>query len=228
MIRIRGMKCASCGAAIEPNAGGWRCPYCGTYQYIQTRAESGDQLVREGIAAYKAAEYATAEERFKQAIGRGLQEFAPAQVYQMLGDAQEELGKPDEAVASYNTALALDARCYKAWVGLGIIYRKKGDFEQAKKCYEQAIALSPDYAEAHASLGALYIFLNMPAEAVKVLEKAVEINQTVPVAFSNLALAYAMRKRFAEAEEALRRAVMLGYKNFKDIKQRIDGLKELG
>ncbi len=228
MIQIRGMKCASCGAAIKPDAGGWRCPYCGTYQYIQARSESGDQLVREGITAYKAEEYATAEECFKQAIGLELQQFAPAQVYQMLGDAQEELGKPDEAAANYHTALALDASCYKALVGLGIIYRKKGDFKQARECYEQAIALSPDCAEAYASLGALYIFLNMPADAVKVLEKAVGINQMVAVAFSNLALAYAMCKRFAEAEDALRRAVMLGYKNFKDIKQRIDGLKALG
>lgn len=71
----------------------------------------------------------------------------------------------------------------KDWVGLGIIYRKAGDFAQPRFCYEEAIRIAPGCA---------------------------------------------MCKRFNQADEALRQAVALGYKNFKSVKQRIDGLKELG
>ena len=59
------------------------------------------------------------------------------------GDTLVMVGKPEEAMAYYSTALTLDKNCFEAWLGMGfalnILYR----YEEALSCYEQALILNP-------------------------------------------------------------------------------------
>ena len=65
----------------------------------------------------------------------------------------QELGRFDEAEASYKRATALKPDFAMAYSNLGITLKELGRLDEAEKSYTQAIALKPDFAEAHNNLG---------------------------------------------------------------------------
>jgi tetratricopeptide (TPR) repeat protein len=75
-----------------------------------------------------------------------------------LGNTQQELGKLDEALASYNQAIALKPDLAEAHNNLGNTQQELGKLDEALASYNQAIALKPDYAEAHRHLALLKKF----------------------------------------------------------------------
>ena len=58
----------------------------------------------------------------------------------------------DDAVKSYEKALALKPDYDKAHSNLGNAFKALGQLDAAVKCYEKALAINPDYAEAHNNL----------------------------------------------------------------------------
>ena len=70
-----------------------------------------------------------------------------------LGTTLGELGRLDEAEASYSKAIALKPDYAEAHCNLGITLQKLGRLDAAEASYSQAIELKPNYAEAHNNLG---------------------------------------------------------------------------
>jgi len=70
-----------------------------------------------------------------------------------LGVTLQELGRLDEALASYNQAIALKPDYTEAHYNLGVTLQELGRLDEALASYRQAIALKPDYAEAYVNLG---------------------------------------------------------------------------
>jgi tetratricopeptide (TPR) repeat protein len=194
-------------------------------QEMTQETVTGDILAQRGIEAYQRGEYSKAVQLLEQSLQVGISQFKPVLICTILGNNYSDMGNLERAVASYQRALELDTRFYKAWVGLGIANRKLGNFAETERCYQTALEIAPNYAELHASLGALYIFQGKSPEAIRALEKAIALDPSVAVAHGNIALAYAMANRFAEAEAALKQAVVLGYKEHKNIRERIQALK---
>ena len=69
-----------------------------------------------------------------------------------LGNTLNELGRLDEAEASYTQAIALKPDYAEAHNNLGNTLQELGRLDEAEASYTQAIALEPDYAEAHYNL----------------------------------------------------------------------------
>ena len=89
--------------------------------------------------------------------------------YYLLGRAFTHQGKPEEAVAAYQRAVALHSDpAY--FVSLG---RALGNSGTAIAAYEQALKVDPSYAEAHLELGRSFIRLECFERARQELEKAV-------------------------------------------------------
>jgi len=65
-----------------------------------------------------------------------------------LGVTLQELGRLDEAEASYAQAIALKPDYTEAHYNYGITLQELGRLDEAEASYTQAIALKPDYAEA--------------------------------------------------------------------------------
>ncbi len=76
-----------------------------------------------------------------------------AEAHSNLGNTLKELGRLDEAQASYTQAIALKPDYAEAHSNLGITLQELGRLDEALASYTQAIALKPDFAEAHSNLG---------------------------------------------------------------------------
>ena len=75
-----------------------------------------------------------------------------ALAYSNLGATLKELGRLDEALASYNQAIALKPDFAEAHSNLGNTLKELGRLDEAQASYNQAIALKPDYAIAYWNL----------------------------------------------------------------------------
>jgi hypothetical protein len=71
-----------------------------------------------------------------------------AEAHNNLGNTLKELGRLDEAEASYTQAIALKPDFAEAHSNLGITLKELGRLDEAEASYTQAIALKPDYAVA--------------------------------------------------------------------------------
>ena len=77
-------------------------------------------------------------------------------MYNNLGNALKELGKFDEAIASYHKALSIDPDYVKAYDNLGLAFLVLGRPEEGVASYNQALKLTPDdeaYFPTHGIMG---------------------------------------------------------------------------
>ena len=70
-----------------------------------------------------------------------------------LGNTFQELGRLEEAVASYGKTIALKPDCANVHDNLGSTLQALGRLEEAEASYRQAIAMKSDFAEAYNNLG---------------------------------------------------------------------------
>ncbi len=69
-----------------------------------------------------------------------------------MGNTLKELGRLDEAEASYRQAIVLNPAFAEAHANLGNTLTELGRLDEAEASYRQAITLKPDFAEAHRNL----------------------------------------------------------------------------
>jgi tetratricopeptide (TPR) repeat protein len=75
-----------------------------------------------------------------------------AEAHNNLGATFQELGRLDEAEASFKQALILKPDLVEAHNNLGNTHKCSGRLEEAKLSYTQALALRPDFADAQQNL----------------------------------------------------------------------------
>jgi len=194
----------------------------------KNKTQSGDSHAKQGLDALDRQDYHLAVKELTQAIENGVANYNLAELYTILGKVYKNLGQFDQAIAAHEQALKIDPNCYRAWNNLGIVHFSRNNYDEAEKCHQKALSIEPKYAFAIASLGALYINRNRPEKAIEVSEEAIALVPTMAVAHSNLALAYATVGRFEEAEKSLKQAVLFGYKDWQNIQEKIDNLKQMG
>ena len=73
-----------------------------------------------------------------------------------MGNVLKDQGKLDEAIASYNKALALKPDHSKIYNNKGAALRDQGKLDEASEAYNKAVSLKPDYVDAHFNMGKLY------------------------------------------------------------------------
>jgi tetratricopeptide (TPR) repeat protein len=95
---------------------------------------------------------------------------------QSLGLCLEDLEKDNEAMASFNRVLALDANRTVAFLQIGILQMKVGATAEAERSFKTALTIDASYAPAYFRLGKIYYDRNDDAQALKFLEKARELD----------------------------------------------------
>jgi tetratricopeptide (TPR) repeat protein len=126
-----------------------------------------------------------------------------------LGIAYAELGRIDEAIKEYQTALKLDHNYAEAHNFLGIAYASQGRLDEAIKEYQTAITIKPEYAEVHNNLGIAYANQGRLDEAIKEYQAALKISSNNVETHNNLGLAYETRGRINEAIKEYQAAIKI-------------------
>ncbi|HZZ27805.1 MAG TPA: tetratricopeptide repeat protein [Pirellulales bacterium] len=102
-----------------------------------------------------------------------------------LGNALQQAGHLDEAMAEYQAALRLKANYPEALVNLGTALVESNRIEQAIAQYQQAIDLKPEYAQAHNYLGVALAKSGQPQSAVEQYQLALQLNPNDADAHNN-------------------------------------------
>ena len=120
--------------------------------------------------------------------GEALAKQFPADPFtlNLLGAANFGLGRLDEAVAYYSSALQAKPDYVDAHHNLGNVLKELGRGEEAVASYQEALKIKPDSAETHNMLGTVLHALGRREEAMASYEKALQIKPGSAEAHSNL------------------------------------------
>ncbi|WP_298271449.1 glycosyltransferase [Geobacter sp.] len=116
-----------------------------------------------------------------------------------MGDCLANLGRLDEAAASYQDALREDEGDPKALVGLGVVSLMQGKQVKAVTWFNRALKADPDNARAFCGLGMVRNMQGKPVDAFSCFARALDADRENLTALHELVkLAYAT-ERFEEA-----------------------------
>ena len=154
-------------------------------------------------ALYYIAVIACQEGQFQQGLdlARRSLSFKPqqARAYNLIGNALDRLGKPQEAIASYDEALRLDPKLAQAH-GARAALLADAQPQQALEGFARALALNPNSVPDLINRGGLLNALARPAEALADFDKALTLGPPDPRLLMNRADALALLERYAEAD----------------------------
>lgn len=100
------------------------------------------------------------------------------EAWALLGNAYFDADLPDEAIATYNKALALRPDDTNILNDQGAMYRQKGDFPRAIANFEKAFMVDPYNLESLYNCGYVYAFdLNNIPKALQIWKRYLEIDK---------------------------------------------------
>jgi tetratricopeptide (TPR) repeat protein len=132
-----------------------------------------------------------------------------AQALLARGNALREQGRYDEALASYEQALALAPEHAEALLMRGNALQALRRFGEALASYDRAIALKPDHADVFYNRGIALNGLKRLDEAVASYDRAIALKPDYALACNNRGNALQVLKRFEEAVASYDRAIAL-------------------
>ncbi len=191
-----------------------------------SKISEGDQLVRDGLTAYRNDHFEIAEAQFQLALEKPLKKYSPAEVQVLLGNVYKELEQFERALAAYQKSLSLNPQYHTALVNQGIVYRLLKNFDKAQESYEGALRLAPQDAHLLTSLGALSVGRKDYRAAVQYLQKSIAIEPDLNVSYGNLAYAYAEMGDAVNAQRFLDLAAQKGYENAEPLRAKINALRK--
>jgi tetratricopeptide (TPR) repeat protein len=123
-------------------------------------------------------------------------------------------GKHDEAIAKFNEAIAIDAKCNDCYDNIGFSYTQKKDYDKAEEAYKKAIEVKADDVNAYNGLASLYNAQRKFDDAQKASAKAAELSAgSSPLAGGNADALFNQgvvlwnSGKIPEAKEAFQQAV---------------------
>jgi tetratricopeptide (TPR) repeat protein/2-polyprenyl-3-methyl-5-hydroxy-6-metoxy-1,4-benzoquinol methylase len=125
------------------------------------------------------------------------------------GNALEEDGRIDEAMARYDAAVEADSQCARAHLNRGNILLMRGQIDEARSAYQRAIECDPHYAAAHFNLGNLNYRAGQLEPALRGYQTAIDIRPDFADAFVAMANALDSLGRTTEAVETYGRALAI-------------------
>ncbi|WP_234859098.1 tetratricopeptide repeat protein [Aquimarina aquimarini] len=137
----------------------------------------------------------------------------------LLGHIESGMDKDSLALIAYKKALTINQKTVEAITGMGILSRKKGNYDEASAYYNKAIQINPNYAEAYSSLVVINLKRKKFDEAVKVGLKGYNLDKEGGTIVANLAVAYHYAKDTIQREKYFEIAKKNGYKNMETLRQ---------
>lgn len=158
-----------------------------------------------------------AEKAFQGAIDN-MKSEPNAEYFYDLGAVQTAQGEADgvavterdtkyrAAINSFQEALKLDQKLYKAHYRTGTLHEKLDEPEKADAAYRKTIEIKPSYSPAFVSLGNMYIDYGFANVAMVVLDTGAKINDKDARMWNGLGRAYFELGQMKEAIDAYSKA----------------------
>ncbi|GIX48921.1 MAG: hypothetical protein KatS3mg131_3132 [Candidatus Tectimicrobiota bacterium] len=179
------------------------------YPYA-AEALHGAQQRLEGLLRQLAALRQTAGEdaHLRQRYAAHAEALA-ATVQYVRGLVHAAAAQPQQALAAFDAALALDAHYAAAYVARGTVADELGDYRRALKDFDTAIALAPDFALAYASRGVTYARLAQHQAALADFDRAIALAPQAARVYYNRGTLYAEMGKDRQALADFDRAIAL-------------------
>ena len=132
-----------------------------------------------------------------------------AEIHSNRGNVLNELKRYEEALASYDEALALRPDYPEALSNRGIALNALERYDEALESFDRAIALRPNYPEALSHRGATLDAMKRPEEALTSYARAIALKPDYADAYGNRGATLYNLKRLDEALEDFDRALAL-------------------
>ncbi len=130
-------------------------------------------------------------------------------LYNIIGIANQGLGRLAHAEISYQKALSIKPDYDDAYNNLGVCLQGQERLGDALDAYNKAISINPDYAEAHNNKGNVYQEQGKFEDAVEAYSKAISIKPDYADAFNNLGNALSDQGKPVDAIEAYKNAISI-------------------
>jgi len=128
-------------------------------------------------------------------------------LYNMIGSANQSLGKLDEAIEAYREAISIKPDFTEAYYNMGIVFQIDGKLSEAIEAYKKAISIKPDYAEACCNMGNAHRDKGELVEAIEAYKKAISIKPDSVEMYSNIGSVLQKQGKLPEAIEAYKKAI---------------------
>jgi tetratricopeptide (TPR) repeat protein/predicted Ser/Thr protein kinase len=129
--------------------------------------------------------------------------------YRQLADAEERLGKLDQAEDTYRRAIDLRPNYWPGYNALGVFYYKHGRYAEATKMFQRVVELSPGNPRGLSNLGALYHLQGQTEKAIAAYRKSMASAPNYAAASNLGTLLYYYDHDYAKAAEAYHQALAL-------------------
>lgn len=123
-------------------------------------------------------------------------------VHFLLGASKQKMMQNQEALVSYQQAVALDPTMDKAWQQIGFIYRDRMDYQNAENAFLKATEIDPGSGASWQGLADTYMIMQDPDKALAAYEKLLRIEPGNVTAHYNLGLIYLGKKDYGSAKRA--------------------------
>ena len=165
---------------------------------------SKEQIINQAFKFHSQGNISEAGKYYQYFINQG---FKNHMVFSNYGIILKNLGKSEEAEASFRKAIEIKPDYAIAHSNLGMILRNRGHLKEAELSTRKAIELKSDLADAHSNLGNILIDLGNLQEAKLSLLKAIEINPNSADAYLNLGKIFRYLGNLQEAKLSLLKAI---------------------
>lgn len=165
-----------------------------------------EELFTRALEHHRAGSLVAAEELYRELL-----RYEPGHVGVLanLGAVLDDLGRFDDAIATYRLGLSLAPRNAALHNNLGNVLKELGSLENAAEHYRQAIAAEPKNAEAQNNLGAVLQGLGRFPEAERFYRRALSLKPDYVQALDNLGDVLQVQDRIDEARECYERVLEL-------------------
>jgi tetratricopeptide (TPR) repeat protein len=164
------------------------------------------EVMKRAVAAYECGRLGEADSLARAILGARPDYFDALHLIAVINAQQRRF---DEALASYNRALAVQRNHAGVLCNRGATLHELRRFDEALASYDRAIALKPDYFDAVFNRGITLQELNRFEEALASYDRALALQPDQADAFNNRGNALRQLKRFDEALASYDRALAL-------------------
>jgi TolB-like protein/Flp pilus assembly protein TadD len=152
------------------------------------------------VKVYYDHDWAGAESELRKALKLNPQLLS---AHQRLGSYLTFMGRFEESIRFYESALAFDPFSLQVNMNLATTYFLRGEYERSLSHSAKTIELEPTYMPIHFLMGCNYIELNRLPEAIEEFQFIYKLDEEAYLALGFMGYAHALAGQRAEAETLL-------------------------